>query len=65
MTVTITCDTAGVVTANENKPINVVLQMSRDGRSAYEIAVSNGYQGTEIEWIQQQAAPDVDGGLIY
>jgi hypothetical protein len=30
------------------------------GLSAYEIAVKNGYPGTEIEWITQQAS----GGLI-
>lgn len=33
------------------------------GKSTYEIAVYNGFIGTEKEWLDNQK--NIDGGLIY
>jgi hypothetical protein len=33
------------------------------GFSNYEIAVTNGFTGTEVEWLDSQK--NIDGGLIY
>lgn len=34
-----------------------------NGKSNYQIAVDNGFVGTEVEWLDFQR--NVDGGLIY
>lgn len=33
------------------------------GKSNYEIAIENGFSGTELEWLDSQK--NIDGGLIY
>lgn len=33
------------------------------GKSNYQIAVSNGFIGTELEWLESQK--NIDGGLIF
>lgn len=45
----------GVVMENENAKIELdfsVGKQGNDGKSAYQIAVDNGYQGSEAEWIE-------------
>ena len=34
-----------------------------NGKSNYQVAVENGYIGTELQWLDSQK--NVDGGLIY
>lgn len=49
-------------------PINIELQLFRDGvngKSAYQIAVENGYLGTEQDWINDLLPQDIDGGIIF
>ena len=41
---------------------NVTLLQGSDGQSAYQIAVNNGFEGTEAEWLASlQGAPGQDG----
>jgi hypothetical protein len=57
-----------VVSVAPTVPINIELQLFRDGvngKSAYQIAVENGYVGTEQEWITDLLPQDIDGGLIF
>lgn len=37
----------------------------RDGRSAYEIAVANGYSGTEADWLKSLKGDKGDRGTIW
>ena len=51
-----------------NVPIKVEVQLYRDGmngKSAYEIAVENGFIGTEQQWIDSINLQFIDGGLIF
>lgn len=46
---------AGEVLIGTIRPLGVlrgIMQMSRNGKSAYEIAVDNGFEGTEVEWLE-------------
>jgi hypothetical protein len=55
MIVTITTDSPNIVFGNNQQRINVVVDLKKDGidgKSAYEIAVENGFVGTEIEFAQ-------------
>ena len=52
-TVQVSASKPGIVTVLQNQPINVEVQLFRDGsngKSAYQIAVENGFVGTEQEW---------------
>jgi hypothetical protein len=49
-------------------PIKVEVQLYRDGvngKSAYEIAVQNGFVGTELQWLDSISLQNIDGGFIY
>ncbi len=37
----------------------------RDGKSAYEVAVANGFEGTEEEWLTSLKASSISYGSIY
>jgi hypothetical protein len=53
MIVTIECDSPNVVIGNSPNPMKVIVELTKDGidgKSAFEIAVENGYPGTEVEF---------------
>lgn len=57
-----------VVSVAPTVPINIELQLFRDGingKSAYQIVVENGYAGTEQDWINDLLPQDIDGGIIF
>ena len=57
-----------VVLVTPTLPINIELQLFRDGvhgKSAYQIAVENGYAGTQQDWINDLLPQDIDGGIIF
>ncbi len=67
-TVTVWSNNPGVVIYNSPEPIIVKVQSFRDGvdgKSAYQIAVENGYIGTEAQWIEDLLPDEIDGGLIF
>lgn len=35
------------------------------GKSAYQIAVENGFVGTEQQWLIDLKLHDIDGGIIF
>lgn len=43
--------TSNVLVNNSPLPIKVEVQLFRDGKSAYQIAIENGYVGTEAQWV--------------
>lgn len=47
-------NTFPVVVERVSQPINVVLSRTngQNGKSAYEVAVANGFVGTEEQWLQ-------------
>lgn len=67
--VAVSCDKPGIVTATNNSPVNVVVDVKKDGvdgLSAYDIAVMNGYIGTNAQWIQDLLPlTEIDGGLVF
>lgn len=40
-------------------------QQGVQGLSNYEIAVNNGFIGTEAQWLASLVVSNIDGGLIY
>ncbi|CEI81308.1 Collagen triple helix repeat (20 copies) [Oceanobacillus oncorhynchi] len=50
-----------VVISTQN-PLPVRIQGGVDGKSAYEIAVDNGFEGTEEEWLASLKGPKGDQG---
>ena len=55
-------DPEGLITTSDNVNIETEITLPADGLSAYEIAVKNGYEGTEQEWLQSLVgAPGSDG----
>ncbi len=55
MIVTIECDSPHVVIGNSPTPVKVVVDLTKDGidgKSAYQIAVENGYTGTESDFAE-------------
>ncbi len=55
MIVTIECDNPNVVFGQSPCPVKVVVELTKDGidgKSAYQLAVENGYTGTEEEFAQ-------------
>lgn len=59
MIVTIECDSPNVVFGNSPKPVKVVVELTKDGidgKSAHQIAVENGYEGSEAEFGQLLAS---------
>lgn len=63
--VVVTCDKPNVIEAVGAEPVNVVVSVTKDGKSAYQSAVENGYSGTEEEWINRIENQNIDGGLIF
>lgn len=45
------------VTISTDNPLPVAFQGGADGKSAYEIAVDNGFEGTEQEWLESLVGP--------
>lgn len=69
--VVISCDKPGVINATPNVPITIVVDVKKDGidgvngKSAYEIAVDNGYAGTLEEFTTNLVDPDIDFNAYY
>lgn len=55
--------TIDVTQVNEETTINV--SQFTSGESAYEIALRNGFTGTEQDWLDNMDSSVVDGGLIF
>lgn len=51
-------------TIHNNKPIKGTLQAvyGKDGKSAYELALNNGFEGTEAEWLESLIGKKGDTG---
>lgn len=60
---TVSCDSPASVTVNEPAQIVTVVSVTKDGSSAYQIAVSNGFVGSEQDWLNMMYNPD--GGIIF
>ncbi|MFD1066692.1 hypothetical protein [Oceanobacillus locisalsi] len=50
------------VAISTDNPLPVAMQGGADGKSAYEIAVDNGFEGTEEEWLESLKGPKGDQG---
>ena len=62
--VQVSASVPGILHAVPGVPLLIELQLFRDGKdgkSAYDIALQNGFVGTEIEWNNRS----IDGGLIF
>lgn len=58
----------GIVNVVPVLPMVVELQLFRDGlngKSAYELALENGFIGSELEWVQTLTREVLDGGIIF
>jgi hypothetical protein len=66
--VQVSASVPGIINVIPGVPMLVELQLFRDGKngkSAYEIAVENGYTGTEQQFANDLLLEVVDGGLIF
>ncbi len=45
------------VLISTDNPLPVQMQGGADGKSAYDIAVDNGFEGTEEEWLESLRGP--------
>lgn len=66
--VNVSASVPNIVSVVQNVPVSIELQLYRDGvngKSAYQIAVENGYLGTEQDWINDLLPQDIDGGIIF
>lgn len=56
-----------VIITEKVNPIKVTINQlgarGYKGKSNYEIAIDNGFVGSELEWLESQK--NIDGGLIY
>ena len=43
--------------ASQNTTVNLLIEAGMDGLSAYQIAVNNGFKGTEQEWLESLQGP--------
>ncbi|MFD2210726.1 hypothetical protein ACFSMW_13530 [Virgibacillus halophilus] len=50
------------VAISEDNPLPVSIQGGADGKSAYDIAVQNGFKGTEKEWLESLKGQDGTNG---
>ena len=50
--VTITCDVPGIIEHVSATQINVEIGLFYDGKTAYQLAVENGFIGSIIDWIE-------------
>ena len=60
MKVTITVSGSANVTSGRVAGKRIVLEKYRNGLSAYELAVKNGYKGTEAEFTSGMIEEDID-----
>lgn len=61
-----TADPIVSVAIEEQAPRVVTVHEGRPGLSAYEVAVDNGFEGTEAEWLESlQAAPGAGSDSNY
>jgi hypothetical protein len=66
--VQVSASVPNIVSVAPTLPTNIELQLFRDGvngKSAYQIALENGYTGTEQNWINDLLPQDIDGGIIF
>lgn len=66
--VQVSASVPGIVNVVPGLPIQIEMQLFRDGvngKSAYQMAVENGYIGTEQDWINDLLPQDIDGGIIF
>ena len=66
--VVVSASIPGIVNATPLLPVNIELQLFRDGlngKSAYELALENGFIGNELEWVQTLTREVLDGGIIF
>lgn len=45
-------------------PTGLVYKLGEDGMSAYQIAVENGFEGTEQEWLDSLVGPQGQAGPV-
>ncbi|WP_339233807.1 hypothetical protein [Oceanobacillus sp. FSL W7-1281] len=50
------------VAISTDNPLPVSIQGGADGKSAYDIAVDNGFEGTEEEWLESLRGPQGPAG---
>ncbi len=62
---TITSPKPDIIEVINNEPVKVVVSLIKDGKSAYQSAVDNGFVGSEADWINLLENPNIDGGLIF
>ncbi|PWA10988.1 hypothetical protein [Flavobacterium laiguense] len=68
MIVTITSDAPNIVFGDSQRKIEVTIDLKKDGidgKSAYEIAVDNGYNGTLEEFTINLVDQDIDFNAYY
>jgi hypothetical protein len=57
------------VNIESSETIEIILievgDLGVSGLSAYELAVNNGFVGTESEWITSITLGNIDAGIIY
>ena len=58
--VTVTATAGAKVRLHKSPPKKVQLTVYRDGLTAYELAVKNGYTGTEVEFVSGMIEEDTD-----
>jgi hypothetical protein len=51
LNITISCNIPGILEHINATPVNIIVEQFRDGKSAYQLAIENGFNGSEIEWI--------------
>ncbi len=63
--VTVSCTKKGVVSFIQRPKKAITIEINRDGLSAYQIAVRNGYTGTESEYAAESIHPQIDFTAYY
>lgn len=63
-TVKVTNNPETIASSEEVKRINVKEGPGQRGLSAYEVAVNNGFSGTEQEWLASLASPPASEEII-
>ena len=63
--ISINCTKKGVVSFINKPKKTIKIEINRDGLSAYQIALKNGYEGTEEEYTQESIHPQIDFQSYY
>jgi len=63
--VSVSCTKKGVVSFIDRPKKKITIEINRDGLSAYQIAVKNGYTGTESEYAAEAVHPLIDFTAYY